>query len=331
MTNDQKIKWAEERGVDVSIIRRSAAKQIKDLKDMVPLYKKGGFDFDGDLDQFLASVNKSIDKGYFPGLQDLEPRHASDIMNMTYACGVWARTGHNVFNLTHDLAAAFAITDVDYSEDKFNFPYPSFFLRIPPGVVAFFSDSGAEWVTAIQVCKIVFDGVPHYYQHCVSECNESIYAFHTVESLIDGGTIPISVDRVGPGSEPVDNDSLTILGAARVVFNFCHWLESVGRRAGRHVSKRASKNDLTHWECGEGIVLRPEIKRMVTEMAMGVTRSVATRMRIRHIVRGHWKQQAVKEGTKRIFVQPYWRGPDGNEAWERVYEVSEGGQVNARG
>lgn len=48
------------------------------------------------------------------------------------------------------------------------------------------------------------------------------------------------------------------------------------------------------------------------------------RVQARHSVRGHWKQQAFGTGRqerKRLFVQPYWRGPEAGQALSKTYAV----------
>jgi len=48
------------------------------------------------------------------------------------------------------------------------------------------------------------------------------------------------------------------------------------------------------------------------------------RVQARHSVRGHWKQQVFGVGRgerKRVFVSPYWRGPEAGEALSKTYEI----------
>ena len=41
----------------------------------------------------------------------------------------------------------------------------------------------------------------------------------------------------------------------------------------------------------------------------------------RFAVRGHWRQQYIKDGHKRIFIEPHWRGPDMAEVVNKTYKV----------
>jgi hypothetical protein len=82
---------------------------------------------------------------------------------------------------------------------------------------------------------------------------------------------------------------------------------------------------LRTWVCGEHVTIRTELRRAATERALGDKGAPGWSLRQKHIVRGHWKLQRSGEGgreRKRIFVEPYWRGPDGTEAWERVYDTT---------
>jgi len=44
-------------------------------------------------------------------------------------------------------------------------------------------------------------------------------------------------------------------------------------------------------------------------------------LNIRFLVRGHWKNAAIKGGHKRIFIEPHFRGPDTAEVVEKAYKV----------
>ena len=42
---------------------------------------------------------------------------------------------------------------------------------------------------------------------------------------------------------------------------------------------------------------------------------------VRFIVRGHWRNAAIKGGHKRIFIEPHFRGPDICEVIDKIYKV----------
>ena len=74
---------------------------------------------------------------------------------------------------------------------------------------------------------------------------------------------------------------------------------------------------------GQGVKLGPELRRMAAEVALGQSKGAKEgwRLRAKHVVVGHWKMQAYGEGRKlrkRIWVEPYWRGPEGDQAWAEV-------------
>ncbi len=46
----------------------------------------------------------------------------------------------------------------------------------------------------------------------------------------------------------------------------------------------------------------------------------------RYVVRGHWRNQVcgpMRAERRKTWIQPYWKGPEGAEAWQHVYEIAE--------
>lgn len=74
---------------------------------------------------------------------------------------------------------------------------------------------------------------------------------------------------------------------------------------------------------GREVKIAPELRRLAGEVALGRERGgPGWKLRMRYCVRGHWKMQPHGEGRrerKRIFVQPYWKGPEGAATWAHVY------------
>lgn len=59
-------------------------------------------------------------------------------------------------------------------------------------------------------------------------------------------------------------------------------------------------------------------KGMKSSLPAGAGRQSLT---TRFAVRGHWRNQVIKDGHKRIFIEPYWKGPDMGEIVNKMYKV----------
>lgn len=116
--------------------------------------------------------------------------------------------------------------------------------------------------------------------------------------------------------------------ACSMVVNTLLWLQQVGHShpSGRPIRRKHAKNDSGY---------RPVIYAVGSEIKLGDLKSLRDHAREssgaiwsvkhRHAVRGHWKQQvfgAARAERKRIFVQPYWRGPEAGEALMKTYKVT---------
>jgi hypothetical protein len=114
----------------------------------------------------------------------------------------------------------------------------------------------------------------------------------------------------------------------RIVRNFASWISAFPIKPS--ADRRGS---ITKGEVGGSVSIGPMVY-LKTEVQMAPEMRAAAKalvrmdadyavrkMAMRHIVRGHWKRQVIKDGRKTIWVAPYWRGPDGPAAWGRVYTM----------
>lgn len=131
---------------------------------------------------------------------------------------------------------------------------------------------------------------------------------------------------VQPTSLEVANNAGAM--AIRIIRNFASWISAFPIRPS--TDRRAS---IASGEVGGSVSIGPMVY-LKTEVQMAPEMRAAAKalvrmdadyeirkMAMRHIVRGHWKRQVIKDGRKTIWVAPYWRGPDGPAAWGRVYKL----------
>lgn len=119
-----------------------------------------------------------------------------------------------------------------------------------------------------------------------------------------------------------------IFVTARVLFNnFAVWMEHTRpKKESRSSGKKRNRKHKTPtiWNFVNRIKLHPEFVTAARKAAF--TGNIERKkLELQHIVRGHTKNQPFGPGNserKRIWVDPYWRGPETEEAWARQYEAS---------
>jgi len=112
--------------------------------------------------------------------------------------------------------------------------------------------------------------------------------------------------------------------------NLCLYITERGKgeRVAQYTTKRAKRkseksNEFVKkpdiWILGKEIKLSKELVLAASSQAQNSSAWSVTK---RFVVRGHWKSQACGPGMtlrKRIFVQPYWKGPKEGEKLAHLY------------
>lgn len=156
-------------------------------------------------------------------------------------------------------------------------------------------------------------------------------------------TLPATAG-VRVGNDEVAYSALSLL-THRFLFNFVLYLNDLpAAREGGDYGKRVKATPTRIperpvtvmprvWLIGQDVKLPKEVRdaaRGAVVCAVG-SDAVARQpwiLHARHLVRGHWKRQFCGPGRadrRRIWVAPYWRGPDVGIISTRVYEVGEEG------
>ncbi len=137
-----------------------------------------------------------------------------------------------------------------------------------------------------------------------------------------------TISGIAPTSVTHRNNAAAM--TIRIVRNFASWMSAFPTRAAdrKNASVRTGEvgASIAH---GPVVYLKTEVQ-LSAEMRLAAKRLLDSKasfevqkLALRHIVRGHWKRQANKEGHKTIWIAPYWRGPDGPAAWGRVYRMDD--------
>ena len=255
-----------------------------------------------------------------------------------FFCFLWVRNGMPIFNLTHSLAAVCLLTDPpSVNADDFKFSFSAYTIRIPSGFISFtdINDHQPLWVDTIHVSRVKEvnkDGltVERVRLDLISEDGKQ-FIWHVAR-----GTEPFT--EKSPGSVPdetgflEDKDMRALQMAARVVLNLQTWIDCNGKgekaNSRKDVKGKAPAREVPAvWIVGKEVKLGVELRRLASEFSLGEKRSPpGWKLRMRFCVRGHWKMQPCGPGgteRKRIFVEPYWKGPEGAAAWQHVYKAGE--------
>ena len=269
---------------------------------------------------------------------------AYDFSTLHAKLQLWAENGAKTFRLSKELIDAFALTDVplDIKPSEFKFPFNTFLIEgeKPLYQVDIRGNKQADVHALLFVDKRII-----HFDH------------RTILVARDGGvrnTIEwdVSISGLSPGvgnygldhmwvnlrnEETVEaaclsaenlehRDAVSMPEAQRAVnifFNTIMYINDTTRvpvetefkRSAKYKMGKGKKNTVR----SEYILLRPP-KRYVSMAGEKTGRTIDKRF----IVRGHWTNQAYGKGhalRKRIWILPYWKGPELAEIVSKTYKV----------
>ena len=286
-------------------------------------------------DNFVHFFNRLNLDSFFPTDTPVEAVK-SEAHNL-HCWVLWARDGYNEFNLSESILAGFLLTEPPKQTEPLQLPYGSFAITIPPGYLKM--DRGwadTIWVYKFRSLHAKTGTVVDFFRWSICGGDLHLWMDADPNNLEDTHLYDILLQRVWAEDPPVaENDTALLKAGIRIVRNLLSWLDASGGatkqpRAFRPVKKKRKEvaPGPVVWMIGHTVKLRPELKRMAAEIVLAGTDKAAAgwKVRVKHTVRGHWKMQAHGEGRadrRRLWVQPYWRGPDGAAAWSHLYEFKE--------
>lgn len=259
------------------------------------------------------------------------PEGYREYLHLLHFAGMWAQLGFNVFELPFDLAGSFLMTEPAKVEGELHLPFKAFVIHLPPGIIPMFVDDEQLWVEQITVHRFVSiykktdEKSPFLRVMCHAKGTQ-LWRDRKPDDLEQSDNAFTQVFENDPA--PVPQDDLTLDHAFRIVKNLVTWLDFTGglknqerKKVSKKARKKAEKGDRTAtavktWILGSDVRLVKDLRDRVRDFALGNTRAAPEgwKVRVKHIVRGHWKMQAHGEGRaerKRLWVEPYWRGPEG--------------------
>lgn len=233
----------------------------------------------------------------------------------------WARSGLNTFDLTEALACQLLLTDPPSTGlEDLHFPFTAFAIEIPSGILRVGEcEDWAEYLLvgrsrsrAMRPGESAFDDA------------EWIYVF--TGGAVTGQTALVSLSQGHsvPGMNSV----------VRLIKNLVVWLHSsqtitktapVRPRIGyTRRSREQAASMPTCWKLDAAVKLDDRLKQFVHDMAEAGQQLGKTgwTLKVRHIVRGHWRQQAhgPKHSERRLqWIEPFWKGPADGVALAHKY------------
>lgn len=261
----------------------------------------------------------------------------SRIAWQSVAAATWLRNGGTRFCPSNSVAASLILTR--QQPGAIHLPYPTQLIHLPVGFMP--SPVLGEYEGMILVARLSPSRI--YAINCTSRGG----SYATRVMLFDDGIDESKIEptfagmtdealpwafladvRKGVPATSLEVANNTAAMTIRIVRNFASWVSAFPIKPS--TDRRAS---IGSGEVGGSVSIGPMVY-LKTEVQMAPEMRAAAKalvrmdadyevrkMAMRHIVRGHWKRQVIKDGRKTIWVAPYWRGPDGPAAWGRVYKL----------
>jgi len=267
----------------------------------------------------------------------------------------WADYGCQVFCCTESLAALLALTDATIGYDAIGWPYPAFMIEVPAGYLP----TGAEFADK-PVRILVHEHLrcqghgpdpaypEHRWLHLEVFVGDNTIARWSINKPVAELEEGILTQKLRSWQETDDGLNLTeveneapirrVMDAAlNFACNFALWLGDTGGMSARAASvpkrkrqhARSKEHWPTTWVIGRSVKLDRELREAAKEAALESSRRTRKgwRLKRQRIVSGHWKHQPYGPRNslrKLIRVDPYLRGPEGDEAWTHPYNATGG-------
>lgn len=330
-------------------------RQLASSKDLLRLEQEA-FQTSEDLRVKEAELEALINRGIMPS----QTKHGADHMMHTDLGRwmlSWARHGHNVIDMSPDFVASMLLTDaraIDISEVKM--PFAGVLMTIPDG---FAKGADGPSYTKIHLTELPRSAVdriemsdqvadlcasmpPSRVLDVLDRCDATFAAAGDAQCLqihVSNGVTVLDtlVERDGLSWDGIDKlpdnigddaDREAARTARQIAFCALAYIGSVsGSLERREVTRRKARSSddakrPTTWDVGRTIKISPELVRL----ARSGSREVAFRIKHRHIVRGHYRDQPIghkRSERKRIWIAPFWKGPEEGAKLVHTYRLDE--------
>lgn len=258
---------------------------------------------------------------------------ATDTLPVWMMLYQWGVAGFPHFSLAPDFCAALNYTDFgDGTDEPLVHPFHSYTLSFPPQE----SMGGASKAFVCRVPSLKrIDGEYHLQWRGIrvvlmneDPCFTQFLATATRKELL--GTM-YDIDMPDGTARKLEGVESAWLHTLRVfVLNALTYIEGAGPLPVEVAARGAAPSAIMKvhktrplYDVGRPIKLNPGLRKMLTLQKDGGGEAMWT-LDKRFVVRGHWRNQAYGEKRalrKRLWVEPYYKGPETKEALERVFHV----------
>ena len=279
----------------------------------------------GDLESNYSRLEEVLNRRYpdGPGTHTMNPGDApmplEDLFGLALGGWLlsWGHEGYNVFDLSPDFVAAMLLTDPSalLGEREIRLPFRGLLLLLPDG----FARDGDGSFTKLHVSTLSGgEGGDILEIVAVSGARAVQTAAYMRDVAVDG-VAAFEDDR-----DCGEADMVAMETVRRIVLGTVGYLAMaptgrVERETSQRRRERAGRASPKIWDLGREIRLDPNLVRA----ARCGSREVALRLRYRHIVRGHYRNQPIGEGRKgrkTIWIAPFWKGPADGAAIVHTYK-----------
>jgi hypothetical protein len=246
-----------------------------------------------------------------------EAAHSTVIMP---ARAGWYDSAMPTVDLGHKLAASLMVTTIGESIlDELQLPFPGGLrVRVPTGLVTAMSMDGQRKcnIASAFVGKSRISNRKRAYVFGAQapESNTELFGdYRTLKELYSSDKL-VEENRLGPFDTHLDDhDARASLLLRRLVLNACLMLTMGGKvkeargRPVNHSNRRQGPPMQRRYTLTTPV--RHDFRQAVAEYVERKGRSI----NVQSMVTGHWKMQPCGPKLaerKRIFVEPYWRGPE---------------------
>lgn len=232
-------------------------------------------------------------------------------------CG-WAQDGFNTFELDDATVSLLMATDAQGEFRTVHPPFRTQMLIIPRGWIRVNHKGETHDITRfwLSVADLPADSG---FTRRVSVCTNDDFSLHAWRNPEDW----FNYESGAPEDESYDTAVELML---RLSASFSLWMATKPGRMYKSTSKgkksRKERARPTRWYVGKRSPIPRDFVNTV-KGAVGQGSLKGKKLSMQHVVRGHYKKQPCGQGLterKIVWVEPYWRGPDSEEAWARIYE-----------
>lgn len=239
-----------------------------------------------------------------------------------YARAAWYDCGMPTVEVSHKLSAAFMVTQAskDVIEEVMP-PFKTFLIEVPDKLIHV-KDSTQDALVEVRALLVsrlkMADDVYVWMYFACTTGNVHIWRYGRDLNIFVKGDTQSNVPK-GPldmDLEDIDERAAAMLG--RLMINTCMYMTNQGDEA-RPVGRghQAYRGPGRRRESPEPLrrvfKLTPDVKHDFRESVRNYIAGVTRKMTVQREVTGHWKHNQVygpgRSLRKRLFIQPYWRGP----------------------